>query len=154
MLAPDTTRASLDLVLFHPWLKPYKLSVPSSPIDNNNNNISQRVPPIITTTAPSSSTLHRPTTTQTSPQQQEQQQDQDDTITEAPRRAALPPPIDTSIPIKIKSHDEKKLKRILSGMMLLLVEGPYPPPKRPYQELAQLHTNHLSTNRPQRALAR
>ncbi|KAI8337621.1 kinase-like domain-containing protein [Chlamydoabsidia padenii] len=29
MLAPETSRASLDLVMFHPWLKPYSVILPS-----------------------------------------------------------------------------------------------------------------------------
>ncbi|KAI9009370.1 hypothetical protein CLU79DRAFT_774833 [Phycomyces nitens] len=34
MLAPDATRASLDLVVFHPWLKPYSVVVPTQPVES------------------------------------------------------------------------------------------------------------------------
>ncbi|KAI9264399.1 kinase-like domain-containing protein [Phascolomyces articulosus] len=176
MLAPDTTRASLDLVLFHPWLKPYKVSVPSSsPVDHLHHSSQQQAPPpIITKTAPSSSTLHRTSIPPIPPLPLPSQDVSfDKELLTTPSSSDVIPPLPpqpstsssgggnrgTIIPVSESTtthqQDEKKLKRVLTSMMHLLVQGPYPPPKRPYQELAHLHTNHINnTNRPQRALAR
>ncbi|KAI9479549.1 kinase-like domain-containing protein [Zychaea mexicana] len=133
MLAPDTTRASLDLVLFHPWLRSYKVTVPSSSVDNNS---MPQSPPVVTTTT---------TTTTTPPASSSTHAATQHGVSEA---AVVPEVVQAD---KKQRHrdEENGLKRVLTGMMLLLVEGPFPPPKRPYQELAHLHTN-----RPQRALAR
>ncbi|KAI8146006.1 kinase-like domain-containing protein [Fennellomyces sp. T-0311] len=113
MLSPDTTRASLDLVLFHPWLKPFKVQLPATE--------TSRPQAPVTNTTPSS------------PPAIQQQR-----ISEP----AAP------VVMQKKSRDDTRLKRVLTSMVLLLVEGPYPPPRKPYQELAHLHT------RPQSTLAR
>ncbi|SAM03714.1 hypothetical protein [Absidia glauca] len=76
MLAPDPSRASLDLVVFHPWLKPYTVLVPPS------------CPPL-----PSKPTVEK--------------------------------------------HHKRKLPLAFHFVkaMVLMVDGPYPPPKQPYRDL-------------------
>ncbi|KAI8331686.1 hypothetical protein BC941DRAFT_456034 [Chlamydoabsidia padenii] len=85
MLAPEQTRASLDLIMFHPWLKPYRMVVlPSTP------------------TVP---TAHSPPS------------------------------------VKIITTNKKKKpkwRRAINKTCRFIVLGPYPPPSRPYQELAHL----------------
>ncbi|ORX47189.1 hypothetical protein DM01DRAFT_1339208 [Hesseltinella vesiculosa] len=73
MLAPKQTRASLDLVTFHPWLKPLQ--------------------PTLTPKTDNGCRVQRP---------------------------------------------PKKHRRSLSKWLLLLCQGPFPPPSKPYQELAHL----------------
>ncbi|KAI7883186.1 hypothetical protein K492DRAFT_175637 [Lichtheimia hyalospora FSU 10163] len=108
MLAPDTTRASLDLVLYHPWLKPCKIDVTTITqahdnknvtVTNNNNN----TPPV----SPAQES-HPPTTAVSSKRQSHQTTD---------------------------SSKRNSLTRALRQAFMVLVEGPYPPPKRPYQDL-------------------
>lgn len=104
MLAPDTTRASLDLVLYHPWLKPCKIDVSAitQTHDNNTMRISN-APPV------SPAQESHPTATITSKRQSHQ-------TTEYTKRNSL--------------------TRALRQAFMVLVEGPYPPPKRPYQDLS------------------
>ncbi|KAI8086510.1 uncharacterized protein BX664DRAFT_335994 [Halteromyces radiatus] len=81
MLAPEQSRASLDLVMFHPWLKPYR---------------------IVISTASSS----------------------------------VPSP---RISLRINKKKRKpKWQRIINKTFRFLFLGPYPPPTRPYRELAHL----------------
>ncbi|KAF7721976.1 hypothetical protein EC973_003889 [Apophysomyces ossiformis] len=96
MLAPEANRASLDLVMFHPWLKPHKILADPLPAD----------------------------------QQQPQQP------SPAPI-APLPPSVPPEPVIKQKKK-RKTVKRVFVKAMVFLVEGPYPPPRQPYRELAHL----------------
>ncbi|KAG0194591.1 hypothetical protein DFQ28_008849 [Apophysomyces sp. BC1034] len=101
MLAPDPSRASLDLVMFHPWLKPYKvLADPPS----------EQPPPSLPPSAP------------------------------------LPPPVTPPERVAQQKKKRKTVKRVLFRAMFFLVEGPYPPPKQPYRELAHLGKKPPSEN--------
>ncbi|CDH51752.1 predicted protein [Lichtheimia corymbifera JMRC:FSU:9682] len=104
MLAPDTTRASLDLVLYHPWLKPCKIDVSTmAQAHDNNTMVISNTPPV----SPAQES-NPPTATIASKRQSHQ-------TTESSKRNSL--------------------TRALRQAFMVLVEGPYPPPKRPYQDL-------------------
>lgn len=101
MLAPDLTRASLDLVIYHPWIKSYRPLLLdkyqlNETIDNN------LLPP---------------------PEQQRN--------TNSIHTNTLPPK-----PSKSSSTG----KRFIKKAILLLVQGPFPPPKQPYRDLSHLGT--------------
>jgi serine/threonine protein kinase len=84
MLAPEQSRASLDLIMFHPWLKPYRMVV---------------LPTVSPTVAP-------------------------------PIAAASSQP---------KTQNPKpKWRRLIKKTCRVILLGPYPPPTRPYRELAHL----------------
>ncbi|KAI8366701.1 uncharacterized protein BYT42DRAFT_587583 [Radiomyces spectabilis] len=99
-LAPEATRASLDLVMFHPWLKPYQLEAMVPPANDENKK------PIVTLPARE---VQPPVPKEQAPK--------------APER---------------KKKDRRRMGRALTQAFIFLIEGPYPPPKQPYHELAHL----------------
>ncbi|KAI9299975.1 hypothetical protein BJ944DRAFT_244644 [Cunninghamella echinulata] len=106
MLSPDHTRASLDLVMFHPWLKPHTIIIPSPELK-----LTPQQQPIIIHSREISSSSSQP---QYQPQHRQ-----------------------TLLPLNGKKKSKTKvLRKKLKKMMILIIEGPYPPPKRPYQEFS------------------
>ncbi|ORZ14203.1 hypothetical protein BCR42DRAFT_63565 [Absidia repens] len=126
MLAPNHSRASLDLVMFHPWLKPYSVGLipvdalapmdggdkldsirqPTSTINDNNNKISPRG-------------------------------------VQDHHSRSVPTP---SMPVFTTHHrhsspsGKKKRKSIVSKLKKVIVfiaKGPCPPPTHPYRDLSQ-----------------
>ncbi|KAG2225784.1 hypothetical protein INT45_011452 [Circinella minor] len=162
MLAPGNARASLDLILFHPWLKPCS----SIMLSNSNNNTSDHGE---TTAASSCGAL---VTSNTEPltiavakhdQDQEQEQKQISSLPSTPTSILSPSdrhqheeafarPIKVnynsslhSIKKHIKTTREKERRPVTKSLMrivYLLTNGPYPPPKQPYRELSLLGRVH------------
>ncbi|KAG0170923.1 hypothetical protein DFQ30_001766 [Apophysomyces sp. BC1015] len=95
MLTTDATRASLDLIMFHPWLKPFCLDIP---------------PNVRPTSLPQPSPFPVPP----SP-----------IIPQSPSTSTTNSPVG-------------KMKTGLAKIFLFLIEGPYPPPRRPYQDLLHI----------------
>ncbi|KAF7723961.1 hypothetical protein EC973_001477 [Apophysomyces ossiformis] len=98
MLTADATRASMDLLMFHPWLKPFCLDIPSQ---------HRSTSPPSTPPAPLSSSSF----------------------------VSLDKPSSSS---KLKHSSVKKLKTKFTHFIRFLVAGPYPPPRRPYQDLMSM----------------
>ncbi|CAO3589375.1 unnamed protein product [Absidia cylindrospora] len=82
MLAPEQSRASLDLVMFHPWLKPYRVMATSTASSIASPKLSKRLG-------------------------------------------------------NIKKR-KSKWQRFFKKTCGIILHGPYPPPSRPYRELAHL----------------
>lgn len=111
MLAPDTTRASLDLVLFHPWLKPYKVTVPSAEQPAKEEHVAPDQPPVA---------MAEPSTT-------------------VAVRENLGPSQHLTTTGQHHYHEKRtSVKRALAHMIHLVVEGPFPPPRHPYRVLVQM----------------
>ncbi|KAI8073123.1 kinase-like domain-containing protein [Gongronella butleri] len=152
MLAPDRTRASLDLVVFHPWLKTQFMTF-SSMLDTGFASMDAS----FSSVAPSSAPPASPTsTTRTSPH--------------ASRRWSslgsflLPWTAASSDALKIEhdptsvQHQEHRRGRkrpssavatslspspLPKRILVLLIRGPYPPPCRPYRDLSAHPTTSL-----------
>jgi hypothetical protein len=126
MLAPDMTRASLDLIIYHPWLKSYR------PLLLNSASVSA-TPPALKSTAKIASKLdYFNNNHHALPQQQINLSSSrnsvhafDTSTTEKP----LPP-----------KPSKKKNEGLLRKAILLLVKGPFPPPRKPYRDLSHLGT--------------
>lgn len=103
MLAPDSSRASLDLIIHHPWLLSYRHLL----LEQFNNT---------TTTMPKIPTHHQSNS------------------------------IESETSIKKKPKKPKK-KHVIKRAFLLVVYGPFPPPKRPYQDLSHLGTRETVFNK-------
>lgn len=145
MLAPDMTRASLDLIIYHPWIKAYRPLL----LDN------------YYTTSKATSSLINNTTAKNeyfstnTPKPQQQRNTTTRTINAHNSNA-------TSITAISNSNDKTKLskstafpttatnkkptsstnagKKFIRKAILLLVQGPFPPPKKPYRDLSHLGT--------------
>lgn len=112
MLAPDMNRASLDLVIHHPWLKSYRpslldhyYSTSKKPTSESFNNTTLLLPP------------------------QQQRNTTDKSITTQSMQSPKPS----------KSRSSAG-KRFIKKAIALLVQGPFPPPKKPYRDLSHLGT--------------
>ncbi|KAI7872184.1 kinase-like domain-containing protein [Spinellus fusiger] len=127
MLAPDTARASLDLVMFHQWLKPYSVGVPA--------------------TAHSSALVEPPTETakanakakaKAKRQESAGTEPEMETKTEKLKKKSLMTggtSTETAKPSKPAKPAYKK-RHILRRLLVLIFQGPCPPPKQPYREFA------------------
>lgn len=144
MLAPESSRASLDLVMFHPWLKSYMMTttaVPDlqsqcSPQQQSQKkceaaDLDRRAP------IPSSFSRAVPERAQLSPPASPPPPPQPPANTAAAHNSRA---ISLDVPQKSSTHDRpsKRMSRTLTDMLLILVGGPFPPPKHPYRELAYL----------------
>ncbi|ORZ01061.1 kinase-like domain-containing protein [Syncephalastrum racemosum] len=130
MLAPDAARASLDLVIFHPWLRSCTIfpppSPPSSPLPSPAPHLAD---------IKSKSKL-------TSPEKRE------------PRTTSKtgPPLAKLVLPSKkprTKSTSKKKRKMlaaVFKRTLLVIAYGPFPPPKQPYRALASLGRVHAASS--------
>lgn len=112
MLAPDMNRASLDLVIHHPWLKSYRPSL----LDHYHS----------TSKKPTSESFNN-TTLLLPPQQQRNTTDKLNTTQS----------MQSPKPSKSRSSAGK---RFIKKAIALLVQGPFPPPKKPYRDLSHLGT--------------
>jgi hypothetical protein len=108
MLAPDSTRASLDLIIYHPWIKIYRPLLldqyKETPVTKKQRNMSIR-------------SIRRSNSVNTAP----------DSITNQ-----------ASKPKKIKYN--KRGPKFIKKAIMLIFQGPFPPPKKPYRDLAHLGT--------------
>lgn len=121
MLAPDMTRASLDLVIYHPWIKSYRPLL----LDQYHT----------TSKATSSLTPKNEYFTNTTPQQQ-----RNTTIRRSNSVHATTPPQDQTKIEPIPKPRKKSSSRFIKKAFLLLLQGPFPPPKKPYRDLSHLGT--------------
>ncbi|KAG2184339.1 hypothetical protein INT44_009354 [Umbelopsis vinacea] len=189
LLAPDLTRASLDLIIFHPWLKPYQIipkekTPPESLFDTTIPPPKQLVakrtispaPPLTvkdtrdalmeaiadkrqhyTSSHVMNSTSSRPTgrlvETRSSPLHQEIMLE-DSPNTSVRSRLSMPSHNAMSVegsevpqePTEIEQKKRKKRNRkslVLLGKALadafsFITDGPFPPPRKPYEQLVHL----------------
>lgn len=93
MLAPDSSRASLDLIIHHPWLLSYRHLL-----------LEQTVPKI------------------------------------------SPPTNSIDLETSVKKKTKKSKNHVFKKAFFLIVYGPFPPPKRPYQDLSHLGTRDTVFN--------
>ena len=156
MLAPGNARASLDLILFHPWLKPC-----SSIMLANNNDISGRDEPTCSSLCAAVATSNTEHLT-IAVSQHEKEQEQPPLLT-SPRNSVLSSSeyqhdVTTARPVKsngnssphsikkrIETKRRKERRQVTKSfiqMFYFLTNGPYPPPKQPYRELALLGHVH------------
>ncbi|MBM6387229.1 MAG: hypothetical protein JSY10_25060 [Paenibacillus sp.] len=112
MLAPDMNRASLDLVIHHPWLKSYRPSL----LDHYYSTTKKAT---INQSFNSTTVL---------PQQQRNTTDKSNSSIQS---------IKSPKPSKSSSFAGK---RFIKKAISLLVKGPFPPPKKPYRDLSHLGT--------------
>lgn len=134
MLAPDMTRASLDLIIYHPWLQPYrpllfehcqrssasssaeaavavKQQQQTSKLDHFNNS-------------------HHPT-----------QQQQRNFLPPSPsRNNSIHAALNEKPSFATTTTKNKNKKNVIQKAILLLVQGPFPPPRKPYRDLSHLGT--------------
>jgi serine/threonine protein kinase len=121
MLAPDMTRASLDLVIYHPWIKSYRPLL----LDQY----------YTTSKATSSLTPKNEYFTNTTPQQQ-----RNTTTRRSNSVHTTTPPQDQTKIEPIPKPRKKSSSRFIKKAFLLLLQGPFPPPKKPYRDLSHLGT--------------
>jgi hypothetical protein len=95
MLAPDSTRASLDLIIYHPWLKSYR---PLLLEQGNKEPVKKQKKSI-----------------------------------KRSNSAPAPKP-------KPKIKHNKRGPKFIKKAFRLILQGPFPPPKQPYRDLAHLGT--------------
>ncbi|KAL7320449.1 hypothetical protein PS15m_000338 [Mucor circinelloides] len=141
MLAPDSSRASLDLIIYHPWIKSYRpllLDHYHNSINHNNNHIGN--------TTKANFINNNNTTTKRPPLPNIQQKKRSILSSRSIRRSNS---VMTTTPSSTSSTQEPKPKKVkpntkqkgfLKKAFLLLFQGPFPPPKKPYQDLAHLGT--------------
>ncbi|CAO3618867.1 unnamed protein product [Mucor hiemalis] len=147
MLAPDMTRASLDLIIYHPWIKAYR------PLLLDKYSTSSKA----TSSLINNTTAKNEYFSNITPKPQQQRNTTTRTINAHNS-------ITTSITAISDSNDKTKLtksadfsttndkkpttssssanigKRFIRKAILLLVQGPFPPPKKPYRDLSHLGT--------------
>ncbi|KAI9488033.1 hypothetical protein BDB00DRAFT_877878 [Zychaea mexicana] len=152
MLAPGNARASLDLVLFHPWLKPCS----SIMLANNDPTSSSSViapqqlssASAILATAeaeaanPSCSNTGVTATDTTFPAIQPAVDPAPNvTTTGSIKSRASTSHSKTQVHVKRKSR-RRRISKSIMRIFYFLAKGPYPPPKQPYRELALLGRVH------------
>ncbi|ORY97711.1 kinase-like domain-containing protein [Syncephalastrum racemosum] len=143
MLAPESSRASLDLVMFHPWLKSYMATTTMvSDLQRPNQRLQKEqpqkqsnatdvdnhatIPSSSSGFVPETSLLSPPSSPPPPPRPTAAAAAEHDTLANAPRKPST------------RDRSSKRMSRTLADMLLILVEGPFPPPKHPYRELAYL----------------
>ncbi|KAJ8663246.1 hypothetical protein O0I10_000484 [Lichtheimia ornata] len=141
MLAPDTTRASLDLVLHHPWVNPFKVAVPPTATSSEEEDTSSasRDP------TPPSTIEQRLPTTQQQPEPSLMTTDQEGSAAVQPQPSISivveneSPSSSTEKPKKQRSRRRplRKAMHVIKRATLFVVQGPYPPPSRPYHEFGR-----------------
>lgn len=199
LLAPDSTRASLDLIIFHPWLKPYQIipkekTPPDSPLMSEpvasptppRQLIAKRTSTPVTvkdtrdalmeaiadkrlkyasSNTASSSRQGKPLETKASPLQKEIMLE-DSPNTSVRSRLSVPADrdgvqnrmsMDSSEVTAGQDAEGKNKKRNRKSLVLLgkaladafsfITDGPYAPPRKPYEQLV-----HLGRNQEEQAL--
>ncbi|KAK4511390.1 UDP-glucose 6-dehydrogenase 4 [Mucor velutinosus] len=147
MLAPDSSRASLDLIIYHPWIKYYRpllLDHYHNGNNHNNNHTGNTMKanrPIFINNNNNTTAARRP------PLSNIQQKKRSILGSRSIRRSnsvnTTTPSSSTSStqePKPKKAKPNTKQKGFIKKAFLLLFQGPFPPPKKPYQELAHLGT--------------
>ncbi|CAO3650220.1 unnamed protein product [Mucor fragilis] len=147
MLAPDSSRASLDLIIYHPWIKSYRpllLDHYHNSNNHNNNHTGNTMKanrPIFINNNNNTTTSKRP------PLSNIQQKKRSILSGRSIRRTnsvnTTTPSSSTSStqePKPKKAKPNTKQKGFIKKAFLLLLQGPFPPPKKPYQDLAHLGT--------------
>ncbi|KAI8326977.1 hypothetical protein EDC96DRAFT_532763 [Choanephora cucurbitarum] len=102
MLAPDSTRASLDLIIYHPWIEPYRHLL----LDHYTHSAAAAKQP-----QQKSKSARFSTSSSTTVQEKAK-----------------------------KTRRSSRTKRLLQNALRLIFQGPFPPPRSPYQDLAHLGT--------------
>lgn len=134
MLSPDHNRASLDLVMFHPWLKSHTIIIPSS---SPKLKITSQEPIIIhNREISSSSSSSQPNNDKNIHDNNVHHHIQSHPFSSSRQLENRSLPLNNIIQLKKKK--KKSFKKKLKKVMVFIIEGPYPPPKRPYHELSRL----------------
>lgn len=120
MLAPDMNRASLDLIIYHPWLKAYRPSL----LDHYYSTSKKATSATTTTKNDSLSAPPSP------PPPQTQKRSLPNTTTSSSKKPSK----------KSSSSSFTSGKRLIKRALSFLVQGPFPPPKKPYRDLSHLGT--------------
>ncbi|KAI8647019.1 hypothetical protein BD408DRAFT_439517 [Parasitella parasitica] len=145
MLAPDSSRASLDLIIHHPWLKPYRPLL----LDRYHYHHTVNTGGTMKANRPiyvhGSSNSTRSTITKRLPISSTKQRNilsgrairrSNSVNTTTPSTASSA----TNEPKHKKKKHNTKNKGFIKKAFSLLLQGPFPPPKKPYQALAHLGT--------------
>ncbi|CEP12549.1 hypothetical protein [Parasitella parasitica] len=143
MLAPDSSRASLDLIIYHPWLKPYRPLL----LDRYHHTIATGAtmkanrPMYIHSSSNSTKTTIAKRPPATNAKQRSilngksiRRSNSVNTTTPSTNSSA------TNEPKYKKTKHNAKNKGFIKKAFSLLLQGPFPPPKKPYQALAHLGT--------------
>ncbi|KAL9540947.1 hypothetical protein MBANPS3_009394 [Mucor bainieri] len=152
MLAPDSSRASLDLIIYHPWIKSYRPLLldhyhNSSNHNNNNNNNNNHTGNTMRANRPIFINNNNNTTSSKRPPLSNIQQKKRSILSSKSIRRSNS--VNTTTPSSTSSTQEPnpkkakpntKQKGFIKKAFLLLLQGPFPPPKKPYQDLAHLGT--------------
>ncbi|KAI8333489.1 kinase-like domain-containing protein [Choanephora cucurbitarum] len=129
MLAPDSTRASLDLIIYHPWIEPYRHLLldhythsAAAASDHNNTHTN-------TINNNNNADNNNNSIRQEQPQQKRS------------KSARFSTSSSTTVQEKAKkTRRSSRTKRLLQNALRLIFQGPFPPPRSPYQDLAHLGT--------------
>ncbi|GAN10853.1 conserved hypothetical protein [Mucor ambiguus] len=147
MLAPDSSRASLDLIIYHPWIKSYRPLLLDHYHNSNNHHNNNHIGNTKKANRPAFiNNNNNATASKRPPLSNIQQKKRSILGSRSIRRSNS---VNTTTPSSTSSNQEPKSKKakpntkqkgFIKKAFLLLFQGPFPPPKKPYQDLAHLGT--------------